>query len=53
MAQRVVEDSVELHTRLEPKLLRALEMVAPGSYIREGLDEVLQGGTGALIILGD
>lgn len=53
MAQRVVEDSVELHTRLEPKLLRALEMIAPGSYIREGLDEVLQGGTGALIIIGE
>lgn len=53
MAQRAVEDSVELHARLEPKLLRALEMIAPGSYIRAGLDEVLQGGTGALIIIGE
>lgn len=51
MAQRVGEDSVDIHTRLEPKLLRALEMVAPGTYIREGLDDVLQGGTGALIIV--
>lgn len=42
-----------MHNRLEPKLLRALEMVAPGSFIREGIDEVLQGGTGALIILGE
>ncbi len=43
MAQRGVEESVELHNRLEPKLLRALEMIAPGSFIREGIDEVLQG----------
>jgi diadenylate cyclase len=28
-------------------------MVAPGSYIREGMDEVLQGGTGALIVIGE
>src|SRR3954452_17277331 len=53
MAQRGVEESVELHNRLEPKLLRALEMIAPGSFIREGIDEVLQGGTGALIIIGE
>ena len=50
---RGVEESVELHNRLEPKLLRALEMIAPGSFIREGIDEVLQGGTGALIIIGE
>jgi diadenylate cyclase len=54
MAQRVVEDSAELHDhRLEPKLLRALEMVAPGTSLREGIDAVSQARTGALIIIGD
>ncbi|MFY9264443.1 MAG: DNA integrity scanning diadenylate cyclase DisA [Solirubrobacterales bacterium] len=53
MVQRVVEDSVDFHTRLEPKLLRVLEMVAPGTFIREGIDDVLQGGTGALMIIGE
>ncbi len=54
MAQRVVEDSAELHTnRLEPKLMRTLEMVAPGTALREGIDAVSQAQTGALIVIGD
>ncbi len=34
-------------------LLRALETVAPGTPLREGLDRILQAGRGALIIVGD
>jgi diadenylate cyclase len=34
-------------------LLDALARVAPGAPLREGLDRILQGGKGALIIVGD
>jgi len=34
-------------------LMRALETVAPGTPLREGLDRILQAGRGALIIVGD
>ncbi len=34
-------------------MLRAMEAVAPGSPLRDGLDRILQSGRGALIILGD
>lgn len=36
-----------------PALLDALRLVAPGTGIREGLDRILQGGRGALVVLGD
>ncbi len=35
------------------KLLHALAQVAPGAPLREGLDRILQGGKGALIVVGD
>jgi diadenylate cyclase len=34
-------------------LVRALEMIAPGTAVREGVDSILQGRTGALICIGD
>ena len=34
-------------------LLDALRLVAPGTPLREGLDRTLQGGRGALVVLGD
>ncbi len=34
-------------------MLRAMEAVAPGSPLRQGVDRVLQSGRGALILLGD
>ncbi len=33
--------------------MRALEMVAPGTALREGLDSILKARTGALIVIGD
>src|SRR5206468_2210273 len=39
--------------RQEPRLVRALEMVAPGTAIREGLDSVVQANTGALLCIGE
>src|SRR4029453_16119780 len=39
--------------RRSAKLLDALAKVAPGAPLREGLDRILQGGKGALIVVGD
>jgi len=35
------------------KLISALRMLAPGTNLREGLDNVLRARTGALIVIGD
>src|SRR5881398_1087002 len=43
----------DLQHRQEPRLVKALEMVAPGSALREGLDHILHARTGALICIGD
>lgn len=37
----------------EEKLLKALRMLAPGSVLREGLENVLRAKTGGLIVVGD
>src|SRR3954469_9889208 len=51
---RVGEELIdELHSRQEPRLLRALEMVAPGTALREGIDNCVLARTGALIVIGD
>ncbi len=39
--------------RQETRLVRALEMVAPGTALREGIDNVVHARTGALIAVGD
>ncbi len=43
----------ELETRQTSRLVRALEMVAPGTALREGIDHVLHARTGGLIVIGD
>ena len=51
---RVGEELIEeLQSRQEPRLLRALEMVAPGTALREGIDNCVLARTGALIVIGD
>lgn len=52
MPTRSGEDSDALRGA-EPNLVRALEMVAPGTALREGLEEILDARTGALIVVGD
>ena len=47
------DDAGELEARQEPRLVRALEMVAPGTAVREGLDNIVPARTGALICLGE
>ena len=46
------DDGGELEARQEPRLVRALEMVAPGTAVREGLDNIVPARTGALICIG-
>ena len=43
----------ELETRLDPRLLRALDMVAPGTPLREGIDSIIQSRTGGLILIAE
>ena len=43
----------ELEARLDPRLLRALDMVAPGTALREGVDGIIHARTGGLILLAE
>src|SRR3954451_7796515 len=53
MAQRPGDELTELDSRQEPRLVKALEMVAPGTALREGIDNILHAKTGGLILTGD
>ncbi len=54
MAPRTGEElKDELESRQEPRLVKALEMVAPGTALREGIDNIVHARTGALIVVGD
>jgi diadenylate cyclase len=54
MASRSGEElKEELESRQESRMLRALEMVAPGTALREGIDNIVHAHTGGLIVIGD
>src|ERR671915_1287810 len=53
MAPRTGEELAELETRQEPRLVKALEMVAPGTALREGIDNIVHARTGGLIVIGE
>src|ERR1700757_3090188 len=54
MASRSGEElKDELESRQESRMVRALEMVAPGTALREGVDNILHAHTGGLIVIGD
>ena len=46
-------DLNELEARQDPRLLRALDMVAPGTPLREGIDNIVHARTGGLIVIGE
>jgi diadenylate cyclase len=52
VASRSGED-FDADARPEPGLVRALEMVAPGTALREGIESILHARTGGLIVIGD
>jgi diadenylate cyclase len=43
----------ELESRQDPRLLRALDMVAPGTPLREGIDNIIHARTGGLIVVAE
>jgi diadenylate cyclase len=47
------DDLHELEARQDPRLLRALDMVAPGTALREGIDNIIHARTGALILIAE
>src|SRR3954466_11626497 len=53
MQPRSGEELTELEARQEPRLVKALEMVAPGTAVREGMDNIVHARTGGLIVIGD
>src|SRR6058998_2872062 len=53
MQPRSGEELSELEARQEPRLVKALEMVAPGTAVREGIDNIVHARTGGLIVIGD
>ncbi|HEV3071296.1 MAG TPA: DNA integrity scanning diadenylate cyclase DisA [Solirubrobacteraceae bacterium] len=52
MPPRSGED-FDTEARPEPGLMKALEMVAPGTALREGIESILHARTGGLIVIGD
>jgi diadenylate cyclase len=46
MQPRSGEELTELEARQEPRLVKALEMVAPGTAVREGIDNIVHARTG-------
>src|ERR687895_2115472 len=53
MARRPGDELAELDSRQEPRLVKALEMVAPGTAMRQGIDDILHARTGGLIVTGE
>jgi diadenylate cyclase len=54
MASALSGDELEeLEARQDPRLLRALDMVAPGTALREGIDNIVHSRSGGLIVIGE
>jgi len=47
------DDRNELEARQDPRLLRALDMVAPGTALREGIDNIIHARSGGLILIAE
>ncbi len=43
----------ELESRQDSRIVRALEMVAPGTGLRQGIDNILHAHSGGLIVIGE
>jgi diadenylate cyclase len=53
VAPHAGDDLNELEARQDPRLLRALDMVAPGTPLREGIDNIIHSRTGGLILIAE
>jgi diadenylate cyclase len=47
------DDLTELEARQDPRLMRALDLVAPGTPLREGIDNIVHSRTGGLIVIAE
>jgi diadenylate cyclase len=47
------EELTELEARQDPRLLRALDTVAPGNPLREGIDNIVHAQSGGLILVAE
>ncbi len=53
MSSAVESDLTYLSERQDPRLLRAIYAVAPGTALREGIDNIVHARTGGLIVAGE
>jgi diadenylate cyclase len=53
MLSAVESDLAHLSERQDPRLLRAIDAVAPGTALREGIDNIVHARTGGLIVVGE
>jgi diadenylate cyclase len=53
VAPHVGDELTELEARQDPRLMRALDMVAPGTALREGIDSIVHSRTGGLILVAE
>src|SRR6202167_2099289 len=53
MAATRSDDVGEIEPLTEPRLVKALEMVAPGTALREGIDHIVDAGSGGLLLIGE
>jgi diadenylate cyclase len=53
MVSHVGDELHELEARLDPRLLQSLDMVAPGTPLREGIDNIIHARTGGLILIAE
>ena len=53
MATASADELHELEERQDPRLMRALDVVAPGTPLREGIDNIVYSRTGGLIVIAE
>jgi diadenylate cyclase len=53
MASLSGDELQELSDRQDPRLLRALDMIAPGTALREGIENIVHAKSGGLIVIDD
>ncbi|TML40346.1 MAG: hypothetical protein E6G25_05080, partial [Actinobacteria bacterium] len=45
--------AAELDPRIDPVLLTAISRIAPGTQLRQGIDDIIRAREGALIVIGE
>src|SRR5918912_2159445 len=49
----IVREPTQHDPRLDPKILAAVGRIAPGTELRQGIDDVIRSREGALIVIGE